>query len=157
MIATIVGLIRRSYRQNVPIVLVADSGFFDQKLLAYCEKLRIGIIVSGKMYDDIKEFISATPDERFEGYTGAGNTWIFTECGGRRKSWDRFYRVIYTKPIADDCSQVLFDFARPEMIIYTNIGLDNEITRSILARHDEKRSHISLQAIITTCHRRGRD
>ena len=157
MISTSVKLIRRSYRSDVPIVLAADSGFFDQKILKYCENLQIGIIVGGKMYDDIKEFIAAAPDESFDEYKGAGNTWVFTEFGGRRKCWDRFYRVIYTKPIADDCSQILFGFARPETIIYTNLGLDNEITRSILARHDEKPTHISPQAIITTYHQRGRD
>ena len=157
MISTIVKIIRRSYQSDVPIVLVADSGFFDQKILAYCEHLQIGIIVGGKMYEDIKEFITATPDECFYEYKGAGNTWVFTEFGGRRKCWDRFYRIIYTKPIADDCSQVLFDFARPETTIYTNLGLDNEITRSILACHEGKPTQISPQAIITTYHQRGRD
>jgi hypothetical protein len=138
-------------------VLAADSGFFDQKILEYCEKLQIGIIMGGKMYDDIKEFIIATPEESFDEYKGAGNTWVFTEFGGRRKCWDRFYRIIYTKPIADDCSQFLFDFERPETIIYTNLGLDNEITKSLLARHEGKPTHISPQAIITTYHQRGRD
>jgi len=109
------------------------------------------------MYDDIKEYVSATSDENFYEYTGAGNSWVFTEFGGRCKCWDRFYRVIYTKPVADECSQILFDFARPETIIYTNLGLDNEITKSILAQHDEKPTHISAQAIITTLHQRGCD
>ena len=141
----------------MPIVLAADSGFFDQKVLAYCEKLQIGLIVGGKMYEDIKEFVTATPDESLYEYKGAGSTWVYTEFGGRRKCWDKFYRLIYTKPIADDCGQILFDFARPETIIYTNLGLDNEITRSILALHEEKSTHISAQAIITTYHQRGRD
>jgi hypothetical protein len=157
MISTIVKLIRRSYCAGVPIVLVADSGFFDQKVLAYCEYLQIGIIVGGRMYDDIKEHVTATCDESFDEYKGAGNTWFFTEFGGRRKCWDKFYRVIYTKPIADECSQILLEFARPETIIYTNLGLDNEITRLILARHDEKPTHISAEAIITAYHQRGRD
>ena len=47
--------------------------------------IRLGIIVGGTMYDDIKELISAAPAESFEEYTGAGNTWVFTEFGGRRK------------------------------------------------------------------------
>jgi hypothetical protein len=157
MISTIAGLIRRCYREDVPIVLTADSGFFDQKVLAYCETLHIGLIVGGKMYEDIKEYVNATSDESFYEYKGAGNTWVFTEFGGRRKSWDKFYRVIYTKPVADECSQILFDFARPETIIYTNLGLDNEITGSILAQHDGQMTHISAQAIITAYHQRGCD
>ncbi|MDP6736919.1 MAG: IS1380 family transposase [Nitrospinaceae bacterium] len=157
MIAKIVGLIRRSYQLSIPIVLVADSGFFDQKVLEYCEYLQIGIIVGGKMYQDIKEYVSATGDESFCEYEGPGNTWVFTEYGGRRKCWDRFYRVIYTKPIAEDSGQILFEFARPETIIYTNLGLDNEITKSILAGHGEDVTHISPQAIISAYHERGRD
>ena len=85
MISTIVGLIRRSYRQDVPIVLAADSGFFDQKVLEYCENLQIGLIVGGKMYDDIKEYINSTSDESLYEYKGAGNTWVFTEFGGQRQ------------------------------------------------------------------------
>ena len=61
-------------------------------------------------------------DESFYEYKGAGNTWVYTEFGGRRKSWDKFYRVIYTKPVADEFSQILFDFARPETIIYMAIS-----------------------------------
>ncbi len=157
MISTTVRLIRKYYRSNVPIVLAADSGFFDQKVLAYCEKLQIELIVGGKMYEDIKKFVTAVPDESLYEYQGAGNTWVYTEFGGRRKCWDKFYRVIYTKPVADDCDQILFDFARPETIIYTNLGLENEITRSILGQHDDTLTHISAQAIITTYHQRGRD
>ena len=59
------------------------------------------------MFDDIKEYISATSEESFFEYRGAGNAWVFTEFGGRRKCWDRFYRVTYTRPIADDRSQIL--------------------------------------------------
>ena len=157
MISRIVRRIRRSYRSAVPIVLAADSGFFDQKVLAHCDNLQIGLIVGGKMYDNIKDFITSTPVESFEEHESAGNTWVFTEFGGRCKCWDKFYRVIYTKPIADDCGQILFDFARPETIIYTNLGLNNEITRSIVALQDEKPAFISAQDIISIYHQRGRD
>jgi len=66
-------------------------------------------------------------------------------------------RVIYTKPIADDCGQVFLELARPETLIYTNLGLNNEITESILALKDSSATHISPQAIITVYHQRGRD
>ena len=157
MLSTIVRLIRTSYRSDVPIVVAADSGFFDQKLLEHCEKLNIGMIVGGKMYEDIKKFIIATPEERFYEYEGAGNTWVFTEFGGRRKCWNKFYRVIYTKPVTEENGQILFEFARPETVIYTNLGLDNEITRSILKGAGGQFTHISPQAIITAYHQRGRD
>ena len=157
MVNTIVNLIRKNYSSSVPIVLLADAGFFDQQLIGLCEELRIGIIVGGKMYQDIKDFINEMPDECFDEYKGAGNTWFYTEFGDRRSSWERFMRVIYTKPIADDNDQILLEFARPETLIYTNLGLNNEITESILALKDSSATHISPQAIITAYHQRGRD
>ena len=50
MLRHIVGLIRKHYRQDVPIVIRMDSGFFDQKLLAVFESLEIGYICGGKLY-----------------------------------------------------------------------------------------------------------
>jgi len=157
MVTAIVKLIRKDYSPTAPIVLLADAGFFDQQLIFLCEDLGIGIIVGGKMYRDIKYFINEMPDECFDEYKGAGNSWFFTEFGDRRNSWDRFLRVIYTKPIAEDSGQVLLEFARPETLIYTNLGLNNEITESILGVKDLSATHISPQAIITAYHQRGRD
>jgi len=157
MVRAVVKLIRRHYNIKVPIVLLADAGFFDQKLIRLCEELEIGIIVGGKMYQDIKDFIKEMPDECFSEYKGRGNTWYYTEFGDRRNSWDMFMRVIYTKPIADYAGQVLLEFERPETLIYTNPGLNNGITKSILALKNEDKTHISSQAIITAYHLRGRD
>jgi len=157
MVRAIVRLIRKNYSTSVPIVLLADSGFFDQKLIGLCEELGIGIIVGGKMYEDIKDYITGMPAGCFSEYRGNGNTWYYTEFGDRRSSWDRFMRVIYTKPIADDDGQVLLEFERPETLIYTNLGLNNEITKSILTLKGESKTHISPQAIIRAYHLRGRD
>jgi hypothetical protein len=52
---------------------------------------------------------------------------------------------------------VLFEYARPETVIYTNIGMDNRITRNILAVKDAGAKRISAEAIITAYHERGRD
>ena len=49
------------------------------------------------------------------------------------------------------------EYARPELIIYTNIGMDNEITRSILKVHRSDETQISPQAIINAYHFRARD
>ena len=43
----------------------------------------------------------------------------------------------------------LLEFARPKTLIYTNLGLNNEITESILAIKDSSATHINPQAIIT--------
>jgi hypothetical protein len=82
VVSDMVRLIRKGYRNDVPIIFIADTGFFDQ---------------------------------------------------------------------------VLLEYARPELIIYTNIGMNNEITRSILKAHKSDETEISPQAIINAYHFRARD
>jgi len=152
-----VRLIRRGYRKDVPIIFIADTGLFDQALLSHCENLKVGLIVGGKMYQDIKETIDQIPDESFREYKKGVKAWFYTEFGGRRKSWKTFWRTIYAKPFTEDGGQIMLEYARPELIIYTNIGMNNEITRGILKAHKSDETEISPQAIISAYHFRARD
>ena len=152
-----VRLIRKHYSKDVPIVLLADTGFFDEELIKVCECLNIGFIIGGKLYADIKKYVENLPDGSFSEYNKGKQTWFYGEFGNRRKSWNTFYRVIYAKPIHDEWGQVLFEYARPETVIYTNIGMDNEITKDILAVKESKVKKISAEAIITAYHERGKD
>jgi len=157
VVSDMVRLIRRGYRNDVPIIFIADTGFFDQTLLSHCENLEVGLIVGGKMYQDIKETIDQMPDESFREYKKGTKAWFYTEFAGRRKSWKRFWRTIYAKPVTEDDGQIMLEYARPELIIYTNIGMNNEITRSILEAHKSDETEISPQAIINAYHFRARD
>jgi hypothetical protein len=157
MVKEIVKLIRKHYSKDVPIILMADTGFFDNKLFTCSNLLHIGFVIGGKMYADVKECIVNHPDEEFFEYTKNKKTWLYCEFMDKRKSWDSSWRMIYTKPISDDEGQILLEFARPETIIYTNIGMDNFITKAILAVKETKKTTISPQAIITLYHQRGRD
>ena len=157
VVSDMVRIIRKGYRPDVPIIFLADTGFFDQALLEHCEKLKVGLIVGGKMYADIKETLDELPDECFREYKKGCKAWFYTKFGNRRKSWKKFYRTIYAKPVSEDDGQVLLEYARPELIIYTNIGMDNEITRSILKAHNSDETQISPQAIINAYHFRARD
>jgi len=152
-----VRLIRKHYSKDVPIVLLADTGFFDEELIKVCECLNIGFIIGGKLYEDIKKYVENMPDGSFSEYKKGKQTWFYGEFGNRRKSWDTFYRVIYAKPIHDELGQVLFEYARPETVIYTNVGMRNDITRNILAVKEKNGNHISAEAIITAYHERGKD
>jgi hypothetical protein len=157
MIRGIVKLIREKYSKDVPIILMADTGFFDKKLFELCDRLEIGFVIGGKMYQDIKEYIINMPDNKFFEYKKNGKTWFYSEFMDQRKSWDCPWRTIYTKPISDDEGQILLEFARPETIIYTNIGMDNWITKAICEVKKESGTAISPEAIITLYHQRGRD
>lgn len=71
MICHMVKKIRKSYREDVPIIIRLDSGFFDQKIFATCEKFDVGYICGGKFYEDIKEVArTATIWERFVSHKG---------------------------------------------------------------------------------------
>lgn len=157
MVREMVKLIRNEYSEIVPIILMADTGFFDIKLFELCDRLQIGFVIGGKMYNDIKESVANMPENNFSQYSRNGQTWLYCEFMDKRKSWDTSWRTIYTKPISDEEGQILLEFARPETIIYTNIGMDNSITKSILEVKETNDTHISPQAIITLYHQRGRD
>lgn len=156
MVREIVKLIRKSYSKEVPIILMADTGFFDKKLFELCDHLQIGFVIGGKMYSDIKKYIASLPDKEFFSYKRNKKEWLYCEYMDKRKSWEKSWRMIYTKPISDD-GQILLEFARPETIIYTNIGMDNWITKSILNVKETEETTINPQAIITLYHQRGRD
>ncbi|MBI9102519.1 MAG: IS1380 family transposase [Spirochaetales bacterium] len=150
-----VRLIRKNYSMDVPIILLADAGFFDEKLFILCEELDIGFIVGGKMYQDIKDFVADCPDNRFYEHKIGKRTWYFLDFTDSRKTWNTNWRCIYTKPISDSCGQVLLDFDRPESVIYTNLGMANEITSKILALKNW--SVIEPEIMISTYHGRGCD
>ena len=61
VITNAVRLIRKQYSSDVPIILLADTGFFDQELFRLCAELGIGFIVGGKLYQDIKDKVLTTP------------------------------------------------------------------------------------------------
>jgi hypothetical protein len=59
VIETLVRIIRRYYREDVPIILVFDSGFLSEENFEYFEEeLKIHYVSTGKKYEDIREYIS---------------------------------------------------------------------------------------------------
>lgn len=150
-----VRLIRKYYSMDVPIILLADAGFFDENLFLLCEELKIGFIVGGKMYPDIKDYIATCSDDRFFEHKIGKRTWFFLDFTDSRKSWETSWRCIYTKPISDSCGQVLLDFERPESVLYTNLGIENELTSKLLALKNWPA--IEPETIISAYHSRGCD
>ncbi len=51
MITDLVNIIRSEYSETVTIILRCDSGFFDEQNFAVFDKLDIGFIASGKIYN----------------------------------------------------------------------------------------------------------
>ena len=64
-------------------------------------------------------------------YDNGHQEWDYAEFGYRYDSWERFYRGIYTKP-GYEGRQELLEFARPENIIITNIGVNQKVSTQIM-------------------------
>jgi hypothetical protein len=98
------------------------------------EDMGIFYIVGGKIYNDIKENISNISnieEKELNNYNKGDNFWYYTEFEDKRSAWKDSRRAIYTKPLKEG-EQLLFDFARPETIIYTNIRLDNPLIKELI-------------------------
>ena len=131
----IVNLIRDKYQSDIPIILRADSGFFDQKAFTYFEEeLKILYVVTGKMYEDIKSYISGIDYKQYRKYTANG-IWSYFEFGSS----------------ADE-----LEFAKTDSIIYTNIGQDTELTGQ-LKNACKNEDIVTAESIISLAHGRGAD
>jgi hypothetical protein len=117
----LVNLIRKRYRADVPIIIRQDSGYFDQKLYGLYEELDIGYLSGGKLYKEIKEYVAQWPADQWATHRNDHQEWSYVEFGDRRKNWKRFRRVIYCRPAYED-RQRLLESARPDTLIYTNLG-----------------------------------
>jgi hypothetical protein len=157
IITELVRLIRNHYDENVPIGIVADTGFYDQRLFDLCDRLEIAFIVGGKFYKDITEYLAKIPREQLHGYHKERNIWEYCEFGDRRGSWKQFRRAIYTKPVADEQGQGIFEFARPETIIYTNLGTNRTVSAAFANALGSVDAAISPELIINAYHLRARD
>jgi hypothetical protein len=154
MVSRLVELIRTEYRQDVTIILRCDSGFFDEKNFSAFDALNILFISSGKMYEGIKEQVKAAADDIWNEYDNGTQKWRFLEFGFRCDSWKRFFRAIYTH-LMNEGQQMLLDFARPDNVIITNIGINEKALEHCSA---ERREYwLKATTIIGSYHHCGAD
>ena len=155
MIRHMVGKIRKQYRQDVPIIIRMDSGFFDQKIFNLCEKLNIGYVCGGKLYKDIKALAVGISDENWTRYcSGKKDYWEYIEFGSRRKTWNRFRRAIYCRLI-NNGDQLYLPGCRPDTIIITNIGQGQPIDK--LLHKVGAEDYLKADGIVSCYHERGSD
>ena len=154
MVREIVQRIREEYSATVPIIVRIDSGFFDEENFAAFDKLDIGFIATGKMYKGVKEYIEGQTEVKWGKYDNGHQEWEYQEFGYRCESWKRFWRAIYTRPYYEG-QQRLLDFARPDNIILTNIGMNDRV----LAHCSEQvqKEIMEAEGIISSHHQRGAD
>ncbi len=155
MMKDLVGVIRKEYRETVTIIIRLDSGFFDEKILRACDKLGVGFICSGKIYKGVKEYVGVQPEGQWKTYSNRNQDWKYLEFGYRCESWEKFYRAIYTR-LSYEGEQRLLDFARPDNVILTNIGVNSKVLVNC-GTQEEKRRLVKSEAIIESHHMRGAD
>ena len=155
MLRRMVPLMRQACGPHVTIIFRFDSGVFDEAILQACDQLQVGFIVTGKMYPTIKTYVDTQDPAQWAVYHNGHQEWEYLEFGWRCASWARHYRTLYTRAITEPDGQRLLDFARPDNVILTNLG----VTPAVLAHASgAARAHWTQPAtLIASHHRRGAD
>jgi hypothetical protein len=151
----LVAEIRRHYRADVPMVVRLDSGFFDQKLFAALEELGVGYIGGGKMYADIQAYARQQDRSGWTPYRDGRHEWEFFEFGNRRQSWKGFRRAIFCRLVTGANGQRRLEFARPDTVIYTNLGRGAAIDAQL--RQAGRADLLEAAGAVAEYHRRGGD
>ena len=146
--------IRRKYRSDVPIIVRLDAGFFDQQLLKVWEELQVGYIVAGKLYGDVQQYILKLEETAWGVSRNGDQEWSYVELGDRRGSWKKFRRALFCRPAYED-RQRLLEFARPDQILYTNLGCGSAVDEQLGQAGLER--WLQAEAILEGYHGRGAD
>lgn len=153
-VAQITRLIRKKYA-DVPIILLSDSGFFDDANFRYFEeRLKIHYICAGKQYDDLKEYAGRIPPGAYQTLLKGNQSWQFVEFGNRLKSWQKFRRCIFTTLETEVDGQLNLEFAKTDSFIYTNLGVEDELTEKLIGAGGQH--YLTPQGIIELNHGRGK-
>jgi hypothetical protein len=154
MIQRAVKAIRAGYRQAVPIIVRMDAGFLDQDIFSWCEAQQVGYLCGGKLYTDIQAMAAAFEPGAWRLFKRPGQIWQYVEWADRRGSWERFRRAIFCRPFYQD-RQMLLDFARPDNLIYTNLGMGLGLDHALRAAGSA--DLLKTATIIECYHGRGSD
>jgi hypothetical protein len=154
MVEHIVKFIRKHYGEEVPIIIRLDAGFFDQDLFQGFEKLKIGYICGGRVYEELKTLAEKAQTGQWQHYRNQRQVWDYLELGDRRRTWKRFRRAFLCRPVAEG-RQWLLDYVRPLSILYNNLGMGQTIDARLAAVGQNH--HLEAEGIIASYHGRGAD
>jgi len=115
---------------------------------------RPNFIASGKMYDAVKQQAGDAADAYWNSYNIKEQMWSFLEFGFRCDKWKRFYRTFYTRCLYEG-RQMFLDFARPDNVILTNIGINDKVLENCTPQR--RQYWLTPEAIINSYHQCGAD
>ena len=133
-------LIREALGKDIQIIVRMDSGYYDQKIFAACDKLNINFICAGKRYHD-HQYLEEKSLDNFDGvFQNKTSQWHFYCFLERRVIWSEKmqYRALFLRATEENGEALL--------------GLDSRI---ILTSLDEK--DFTDEQIIKYDHSRGAD
>ena len=140
MLQEITPLIREALGKDIQIIVRMDSGYYDQKIFAACDKLNINFICAGKRYHD-HQYLEEKSLDNFDGvFQNKTSQWHFYCFLERRVIWSEKmqYRALFLRATEENGEALL--------------GLDSRI---ILTSLDEK--DFTDEQIIKYDHSRGAD
>ena len=114
----------------------------------------MGYLVAGKLYDDLQRFISGIGESSWGTYQNGDQEWRYVELGDRRGNWKKFRRALFCQPVYED-RQRLLEFARPDQILYTNLGCGSGVDEQLRAAGLER--WLEAEALLEGYHGRGAD
>ena len=135
--------IRAHFKKEVPIIVVADAGFFDQKFFQLMDDLEVKFVCGGKIFDSIKiELMKRLPEE-WKSFDKKNMVMEYLDFRDKRTTWKKDYRAIYTKQACEN-GEFHLEFDRPETIIYTNLEGTEALTKAGLERYSDASEIIKL-------------
>jgi hypothetical protein len=153
MIRRIVKEIRKTYDPEVPILIAMDAGFYDEKIFEAINELGIGFVIGGRIYNDIKIWFEQNKNEEKK-YKRNKNTWVYADGFDQRGTWEKEYRMIYTRLVIEE-DQGLLEFEEYDSVFYTNITVNSDISKKLERAGIENPS--SSVFLIQTMHNRAKD
>ena len=132
MLQKITPMIRQTLGEDIEIIVRMDSGYYDQKIFAACDELKIYFVCAGKHYSDHQELANKRLND-FDGtYRNKGCAWRYCNFLERRASWseDMQYRALFLRPVEENGEALLGLDSR---IILTNLDQSDYSDKQIIA------------------------
>jgi len=143
MVRKTIAKIRDEYNPKVPIIIVSDAGFYDQKYFKLADEENFFFICGGKLMDSVKLRIMLQNTDKLNEYEIKDILYEILDFEDKRESWKKAYRALYYRQI-DKNEQIYFEFDRPETLIYTNLSDENKLKELGLEKFLNAKEIVSL-------------
>jgi hypothetical protein len=136
-------IIRKEYNKDVPILVLSDAGFCDQKYFREMDEQKGFFICGGRLMDCVKLAILKESPSKWFGFEKSDTTYDYLDFIDKRESWDKSYRAVYYKQ-AEINGEFHLEFDRPETLVYTNLQDGELLSKYGLTKYLDGKEIVSL-------------